>query len=284
MLTLPVEIRARIFKHTIGDDVSELMLVCKTFNTELRILLTRYYKKKLEYLSNHIEKLNADIKALTGGEDLYEYDETCRDKRIIIKMEKDDKLSNDYRTLMEREKKLRYDLEEAISTLPANIKHTLRDKVTDYGSLMDIVDKACKLHRGFVFMYPNGITFRHDDNYVCLKGYNRDFSQYMLKDEIPVVPCWIHSRDNDNWPRHYYEVRHPEYMPLPFFIDKKEGDSIEYVYDNNPVKLTLLQKPYRYGPDNFHDLLRKLATYYVSCDFHPAEYIKYIRSLFKLNR
>lgn len=128
--------------------------------------------------------------------------------------------------------------------------------------LNDILDKAKIREKGDIFMYPNGMnlvgTIDVDDK------YGRKYGNYGTKGGIlPCVPCWITSRNCNNWPRHCHPVFGncgiDEYLPSEIFMGKKEGDFIMFQFKGRDVKLFLKQQEHRYSGRNFEDLILRMG-------------------------
>lgn len=285
-LSLPNEIKIDIFSKIIHENNQPLTCKEKSYNflslrcisKELSDLLVRCLKDQFRSVISNILSdiliLNSVINSISKdgnededeNEDLFHYggdnvsiikishdqlDNLKKDlNKINMNVTSPSKQNEDYYKLLIKIVDLLIDV---ISTLPANVKCRLLSiiKETSFNGndIILITKQALELHRGDVFMYPNGIYFIDKEESVLnldkYIGLNIPDDE-IVDNQIASIDCWMTNRENQNWPRHGHITCIPEYVPIHLFIGKKEGDSISYNYDGHKIKLTLAQIKYRY--------------------------------------
>jgi len=257
---LPLELNIIIISELLTDSTSYLNIkqLSKKYSRIADIAYQNQLKNSLKIILTLIHDLDHDSRQLTDDQEgiigeYNKYPSIIKLQSTIFELFQNVLLSNNIKELHHFLINITNTLIDVIATLPRKVKLLVQSKYNH-----DIIKQGCTLKRGDIFLYPHAVQFYNiNDVKLCLyQDLNLDD---IIDDEIPCVDSWMTNRDNDNWNRHNYIDYLNEWIPLALFKNKKEGDTVQFKFDNQLIKITCKQNSYRYRGKNFDDLLINLV-------------------------
>lgn len=228
--------------------------------------------------------LDQKFKTLSNNKEalIHEKQTTCYISVIFSQYLKDaqEKIANKAQLPPKEWKKISSNLREKIIDALADSNRTILDQldVTEEElkpfpkDFKEIVDEGKRLVKGCVFLHPNSLTFEKSSLDSMNPGFGLDrilIDGKLPKDYggcIPTVETWCISRECHHWESHpvqrfgipteHHFNAFAKRLPLILFKGKKEGDKVEFVFNEHKIKLICHQNGHRYSSRPFEEQLK----------------------------